>query len=592
MSGFEQGAGVTLSIGTAWTAYEVFSGLARGTIGVDLLALSAMGLALGMRAWWTGLVIVLMFVGGRLLERFAMMRARKGLEALLGHAPTQVHVMRNGVTVDIRLEGVRAGDVVLVKPQEIIPVDGVIVRGTTSVDESSMTGEPLPVYKDMHDHVVSGTVNVDAAIEVRATSTGSDTAYGRVAELMKRAEQDKGHFVRLADRWSGWFTLASYTIAAVGYAHTGSLETVLAVLVVATPCPLLLAVPIAVLTGISRSASIGVMMKHGGALEALARAHTLFFDKTGTLTFGSPRLESVDALDSVSREELIRLATSLEQFSTHVLGKTLVEEARQSGIDSLFPSNVREVVGQGVVGEMEGDVYRIGRKTFLEQEGVVFPASVVAAWNTSHARGIRQVYLSRGTVLIGVFAFTDIVRPSMHDMIAGLRKEGVQRISMLTGDVAPVARRLARELELDSVVADCLPEDKVRAIEDARQQGSGTVVMVGDGVNDAPALARADVGVALGVHASTVSSEAADIVIVVDTTDRLLDALRIAKQTYRVAKRGIGLGIGLSAVCMIAGATGRLTPFVGAWMQEGIDVTVVLYVLFAGRMQIIKKSAL
>ncbi len=568
---------ITLFAGIALSGWRILRQAFEGRIGVDVIAISAMAVSALLGQWIAGNIILLMLSGGEALERYAAQRARRHLTHLLSGLPTVAHRKTARGLTDISVEEVELEDTLVVKPGEIVPVDGVISHGSSTIDESLLTGEPLAVDKGVHDRVLGGSVNQSGLLEMRATAVAGGSQYQRIVVLVREAERNKAPFVRLADRYSLMFTLVTFSLAVAAWLLSGDSLRALAVLVVATPCPLILATPIAILSGMSRAARDGVIMRSGGALETLARVRAFVFDKTGTLTFGSPAIKNIVSF-GVPETDVLRIAASLDQASSHVLARVLVTYASAHQVDLSFPKQFKEIIGKGVQGVVDGKTYTFGRVSFLEEHGLRIPADALAENEKRKEKGLRTVYLADQKKAIGGVTFADTIRPGLKPFFQSLAGSGVQKVEMLTGDKKTVAEDIGKKIGIRSVKGECLPEDKVHEIRKLQKQYEA-VAMVGDGVNDAPALAVADVGIAMGANGSGVAAESADIVITVDDVTRTGDALSIARQTMKIAKTGIFLGIGLSFLLMILAALGFLPPVYGAVAQEIVDIIVILQAL-------------
>lgn len=559
----------------------VVAGLRRGRAGVDVIAVLALAGTLAVGEYFAGAVIAVMLTGGRALEARAGARARRELHALVARAPQVVHRYEDGGLHDPPLASVEAGQVLLVKPGEVVPVDGLVERGSAVLDESALTGEAVPVERRPGDYVRSGVVNAGGPFDLRATAAAADSTYAGIVRLVAQAQPDTAPFVRLADRYALAFLPAALLLAAGAWAVSGEPVRAVAVLVVATPCPLILAAPVAIVGGLSRAARRGVVVKGGGALEQLAEAEVLLLDKTGTLTVGQPTLVEVIArgTGTVAEEGVLRLAASLEQASPHVLGSALVRSARARGLPLALPEAVEEVPGSGVRGRVEGVEVAVGRLGWVG--GPRPPAWARAALRRAERDGLLCTFVRTGADVAGALLFDDPVRPDARRTLWSLRREGIRRIVMVTGDRADTAEIVGTALGVDTVLAECDPSDKVHAVELERRRGR--TVMVGDGVNDAPALVAAHLGVAMGARGSTASSEAADIVLTVDRLGRLGEAMGIARRARRIARQSVLLGMGLSLAAMAVAAGGGLTPAAGAVLQEGIDLAAILNALRAVR---------
>lgn len=551
----------------------MIASLRRGRPGVDLIAVLALAGTLAVGELFAGAVIAVMLTGGRALEARASARAERELHALVARAPRVVHRHENGDLTSPPLESVLPGDLLLVQPGEVVPVDGLVERGSAVLDESALTGEPLPVERQPGDYVRSGVLNAGGAFDLRATAAAADSTYAGIVRLVQQAGADSAPFVRLADRYALAFLPLTLTLAVAAWVLSGELVRAVAVLVVATPCPLILAAPVAVVAGLSRAAKRGVVVKGGGALEQLAGAQILLLDKTGTLTIGHPTLVDVvtDPSGRLAAPEVLRLAASLEQASPHVIAAALVLGARGRQLALEVPDDVEEVAGQGVAGSVSGVKVALGRLGWVSPGPP--PAWVRNALRRAELDGLLATFVSVGDELSGALLFDDPVRTDARRTLWRLRRDGIRRIVMVTGDRSETAQIVGTALGIDAVLAECAPADKVHAVELERRRGS--TVMVGDGINDAPALAAANLGVAMGARGSTASSEAADVVLTVDRLDRLGEAMRIARRTRRLARQSVLAGMALSVAAMAVAALGGLPPAAGALVQEVIDLAAV-----------------
>ncbi|GHD62856.1 heavy metal translocating P-type ATPase [Jeongeupia chitinilytica] len=546
---------------------------------VDVLALLAIGGALLLGENLTAAAIALMLASGRALEEYAQARAQREMAALLAHAPRQANRYEGDQVVQIGLEAICRGDRLLVRAGETIPVDGSLL-GPAELDEAALTGEALPVSRQSGETALSGTVNAGAAFDMVATTAAADSTFAGVVRLVETARQRRSSAERLADRYALWFVPLTVAIAGTAWLLSGDPLRMLAVLVVATPCPLILAVPVAIVSGMSSCARRGVLVKDGRALEQLAQAHTLFFDKTGTLTSGRARLVAIESDPAFGPDEVLRLAASLDQACKHVLAEAVVSAARERGLCLSLPTRVEEAAGAGVRGIVQGQAIVVGNFPFVSETAPTLPAWVPAFLRRLGFDGVTGVFVSVEGRICGGLQFADEIRPDTPRALRLLRKAGVTRITMLTGDHREVAETFGAVLGVDALCAEQKPADKLAAIEATRAAGR-IVIMVGDGVNDAPALQAADVGVAMGARGVAAASEAADVVLLVDRLDRLADALLIAIRARRIAVQSVSVGMGLSGVAMLFAAFGFLPPLIGAVLQEAIDVAVILNALRA-----------
>ena len=557
---------------------SVAKDLIHGETGVDLIALLAMAGSLVLGQYLAGAVIGLMLSGGQALERFASARARRELSALVARAPRIVHRYAAGELTSPSISEVREGDRLLVKPGEVVPVDGLVTSSVAVLDESALTGEAMPVPHLASDRVRSGAVNAGAPFDMRALTTAEESTYAGIVRLVREAQQSKAPFVRLADRYALWFLPLTLVIAGIAFLVSGDPVRALAVLVVATPCPLILAAPVAIVAGISRAAHRGVIVKGGGALETLARVRTLVFDKTGTLTAGSPSVASIEAFGELDPIDLLRLAASLDQVSPHVFADGIVAAARERRLTLDFPESVQEHPGRGIEGMVAGRRVSLGQARWLLGMRPM-PERGAEVRRRIDADGASAVFVAVDGQLAGALVMVDPVRGETPDALRILRQVGIDRIVLLSGDRQDVARSVGASLGVDAVLSEHTPEQKVEAV--GRERERAVTVMVGDGVNDAPALAAADVGIAMGARGSTASSEAADAVIVVDRLDRVAEAVLIARHARNIAVQSVVAGMVLSIAGMLLATAGVLAPVAGAFFQEAIDVAVILNALRA-----------
>lgn len=567
------------ALGIVPAAWAMLAALRNRRLGVDVMALLALVGALLVHEYLAGAVITVMLTTGRALEAHAAGRARRDLHALLDRTPRVAHRYAPGAVETVDLADVRRGDLLLVRAGEVVPVDGLVEGGTAIVDESALSGEPLPVDRREGDTVRSGTVNAGAPFDLRATTSARDSTYAGIVRLVSSAEASSAPFVRLADRYAGAFLVVSLALAGAAWIASGELVRAVAVLVVATPCPLILAAPVAITAGIARSARRGVVVKGGGALERLARSEVLLFDKTGTVTAGSPALTEIVTAEGVDPADVLALTASLEQASPHVVAGAVVRAARARGITLDVPRDVHEAPGDGVRGTVRGHEVAAGKATWIAP----LPRArwVRAARRRADLDGTLAVFVEVDGTAVGALLLEDPIRPDASRTIRRLRRDGIRRVVMVTGDHVDAAQTVGAVIGVDEVLAERTPAEKVDAVR--FEQRRGPTVMVGDGINDAPALAVADVGVAIGARGATASSEAADVVLTVDRLDRVGEALVIARRSRRIALESVVAGIGMSIAAMIAAAFGLLPPAWGALLQEAIDVAVIVNALRALR---------
>jgi heavy metal translocating P-type ATPase len=550
---------------------------------VDVIAVLALAGALAVGEFFAGAMITVMLASGQLLEARAEARARRELRLLLERSPRTARRLHGNGVVDVPVDDVARGDRLLVRTGDVVPVDGRLLTPAT-LDESTLTGEPLPVERPPGQEVRSGVVNAGEPCELLATATATDSTYTGLVRLVEQAQASSAPFVRIADRLAVVFVPVTLALAGVAWAVSADPVRAVAVLVVATPCPLLLAAPIAFIAGLSRAARIGVVIKGGSALERLAGSRVVLFDKTGTLTRGRPQVTDVATPPGgIGSEELLRLAGSLDRVSPHVLATAIVSAATARGLALEMPEQVVEEHGHGIRGRVGNHEVRLGKASWIVPGAL--PAWVRRVRRRAGLAGSITVFVAVDGRPAGALLLEDVIRPDAPRMVRALRDAGLQRVVLVSGDRADIAEAVGRIVRTDAVLADRSPADKITAIEAERE--TGTTLMVGDGVNDAPALAAADVGVALAARGATASSEAADVVLTVDRVDALADAILIAQRSRRIARQAVGVGMGLSLAAMGLAAVGLLPPAVGAVLQEGIDVLAIALALRAvlpGRM--------
>ena len=572
---------VGLLLTAAVPVWQTVRNMLRGEFAADVVAILAIVSAAALQQPFAGLVVVLMLTGGAALERYAEGRAGAAVSALEQAAPRQAHIRdSDGSVRDVPAESVRVGDHLLVRPGELIPCDGTIVAGRSHVDASAITGEPLAVPVTVGSRVVSGSANLDGPLTMQATAIAGESQYLRIVQLVRNAQGSKAPLQRIADRAAVWFTPVTLLICAVTYAITRDSDRVLSVLMVATPCPLILATPIAIIGGINRCARRQIIIRTGGALEALAQVTTAVFDKTGTLTRGQPAVEQVRVLHGFDEQRVLRLAGAVDFGSGHQLARPLVKHAE--GIVGSLPtaSDVVEAAGRGIAGRVDGVLVRVGSQAWLREQ---LPASSAPSLDALEGSGDGvRAFVAIGDAPAATIEFADSLRDGLPQFFRDLRALGVTRTVMLSGDHAANVTAVAQELGITEARGDLLPEDKVRVVRELQSAGE-RVAMIGDGTNDAPALSTAEVGIALAGHGGGITAEAADVVLLVDEITRVADAIRASRDTMRIARQSIGVGLGLSAVGMLVAAGGYLTPTMGALGQEVIDVAVILNALRAAR---------
>ena len=546
---------------------EMIKTLRSGRYGVDLLAIIAIISTLVIGQYWASLIIIVMLVGGESLEDYAAHRASRELHKLLENSPTFAHKKVGDSYEDTPIDAIEIDDVFLVKASEVVPIDGVVLEGDSWFDESSLTGESEPVTKAIGDDVLSGSINGETAVLIQASKKASDSQYQKIVQLVKESEATPAQFVRLADRYAVPFTIVSLLIAGAAWLISGDMTRFAEVLVVASPCPLILAAPIAFVGGMSRSSRNGLLVKNGTTIEKLSLAKTVAFDKTGTLTTGILQVKSITPEKTEhSEDDLLQIAAALEIGSNHILAKSLVKLATEKDLALLAVADLRESTGLGLSGVIDNKTYRIGRANFANAEDEKVNGTAV--------------FISEDDVFIGKILFEDKIRPESQHVIERLKAQDVQHILMLTGDNQKTAELVAGELDITEMHAGLMPSEKIGILKELPETHR-PMVMVGDGVNDAPALALSDVGIALGASGSTVASESADVVVLRNDLNLVPESIKISRETMKVAKEAVLIGIFICIALMLIASTGILPAMIGALLQEVIDTVSILYALKA-----------
>ena len=554
--------------------FEIASAIRRGELGLDIVAALSMTAALAVGEALAAAIVALMYAGGKYLESFADRRARREMTALLARAPRLALRHRNGTLEQVAIEAIVPGDRLVVRRGDVVPVDGVVAVGLAVLDQSALTGESLPVELTAGGSVMSGSSNVGDAFDLTASRGAAESTYAGIVRLVEAAQRAKAPMSRLADRYAMFFLVVTVVMAAGAWLWTGDAIRAVAVLVVATPCPLILAVPVAIVSGLSRAAKHGVLVKGGKALETLAHIRSLVIDKTGTLTHGHARIVSVEAT-GFAPDEVVRIAASLDQASKHVIAQAIVAEAHKRGLRLSVPTAVVEQPGEGIEGFVDGRRAIVGGLSFVTAR----LAGAGAALQLPAKPGAVMAAVAIDGRLAGQFVLADELRTETAAVLRALRRLGVERIVVATGDRREVAEAVTAGLPIDAVRAELTPDQKVMVVLSERKHGA--VMMAGDGVNDAPALAAADVGLALGASGTAASAEAADVVLLVDQLDRVVTGIEIAQRSRFIAVESVIAGIGLSLAGMVAAAFGHITPVEGALFQEAIDIAVILNALRA-----------
>src|SRR5579885_1949353 len=571
---------VTLLVGGSPIVWQTFRGILHKHFASDIVAMMAIIASIILNDAFPGVIIVLMQSGGKALEDYAYKRATSSLDVLLSRSPKTAIRKEDHVLNTINVSDIQVNDVLVIRPGDLIPVDGNIVSSEAHIDESSLTGEPLSRTKKLGDQVFSGTVNVGKAFEIRATKRSEESQYSKIVKLVKKAQEEKAPIQRLADKYAVWFTPLTLGISAIGWLLTNNFETILSVLVVATPCSLIFATPVAIISGINKAAKAGIIVKSGSAIEQVGKTEVVVFDKTGTITFGTPNVERIISFGDVPPDEILRKTASLEQLSSHPIATMITRKGEEKFGRLQIPKNFREISGAGVEGYVEGEYILVGAPSIFENLGSEISKYFGDVNNQIKTEGRMIAFVGINNKLSGAIVFGDKIRLEVPQMIQNLKKDGIKQTILLTGDNFVNAKNIAAEAGMSSFKAELLPEQKVVEIKKLKQSFD-TVIMVGDGINDAPALAASTVGIAMGSRGTAISAEAADVVLLVDNVSKVANTIEIGKRTITVAKQSIFVGLGLSFVLMGIAALGYLPPAIGALLQEGLDISVILNALRA-----------
>lgn len=553
---------------------EMIKVLKSGNFGVDLLAIISITATIIAKNYWAALIILIMLTGGDSLEDFASKKASADLSLLLDNSPKTAHIVNKSQIKDVIADTVPIGATLLIKPGETVPVDGIIIKGESNFDESSMTGESRLIKRKVDDSIISGAVNTDRPIYIKTQKLAKDSQYQTLVNLVKNANLKPARFVRLADQYALPFTIISLIIGIAAALIAKDPNRFVQVIVVASPCPLILAAPVAIVSGMSRITRHGIILKSGTSLEKLAKAKAAYFDKTGTLTKGKLNVTQIVSTAHLSKSKLLNYFYNLEINSNHIMGQAIVAAAKsQNSTQQMSFENIKEITGQGIEANKDNQLYRIGKLEFvtnLKSEQIKY----------HQLTDTSQVFLAIDNQVQGYVLLQDQLRPEAPQTIQDLKKLGINHLAMITGDQPATAQKIAQEVGLTNVFSQCRPQDKITLIKDAPSE-QRPLIMVGDGVNDAPAIAAADVGIAMGDSSASAASQTADVVIVKNDLHTLLNAINISRYTMKIARQSVLIGIIICTALELICATGIIPVIVGALLQELIDTTSILWALRA-----------
>ncbi|MCT6892861.1 MAG: cadmium-translocating P-type ATPase [Bombilactobacillus mellifer] len=553
---------------------EMIKVLKSGNFGVDLLAIISITATIIAKNYWAALIILIMLTGGDSLEDFASKKASADLSLLLDNSPKTAHIVKKSQIKDVLADTVPIGATLLIKPGETVPIDGIIIKGESDFDESSMTGESRLIKQKIDDNIISGAVNTDRPVYIKTQKLAKDSQYQTLVNLVKNANLKPARFVRLADQYALPFTIISLIIGIAAAFIAKDPNRFVQVVVVASPCPLILAAPVAIVSGMSRITRHGIILKSGTSLEKLAKAKAAYFDKTGTLTKGKLNVTQIVSTAHLSKSKLLNYFYNLEINSNHIMGKAIVAAAKsQNSTQQMGFENIKEITGQGIEANKDDQLYRIGKLEFVtnsQSEQIKY----------HQLTDTSQVFLAIDNQVQGYILLQDQLRPEAPQTIQDLKKIGINHLAMITGDQPATAQKIAQEVGLTNVFSQCRPQDKITLIKDAPSE-QRPLIMVGDGVNDAPAIAAADVGIAMGNSSASAASQTADVVIVKNDLHTLLNAINISRYTMKIARQSVLIGIIICTILELICATGIIPVIAGALLQELIDTTSILWALRA-----------
>lgn len=572
---------VTLIIGGIPIILDTVRNMIHRHFAADIIAMLAIITAILSNEALPGVVIVIMQSGGKALEDHAFRKASTSLNALLARSPQTANRKKNNIIEVIDVNSIKIGDLLIVRPGDLVPVDGHVIDNNAVIDESALTGEPIPKTKKVSDPLFSGTVNVGDAFEMITDKVNAESQYSKIVQMVRKAQEEKAPIQRLADKYAVWFTPITIFISLFGWIITGKLETILSVLVVATPCSLIFATPIAIISGINKAAKLGIIVKSGISLEQIGKADTIVFDKTGTITLGTPRIEKIIEIDNVNSDDILLKAACIEQLSSHPAAKVITQKAQEKFGKLPIPNNFHEIAGIGVEGFLNGEHIVVGSQSIFENKRDIQSLEKISDLKKQiQFKGKMLAFVNINNTPVGIIVFGDILRSGVKSMIKYFQKFGVKETVILSGDSYENSQIIAQEAGVTSFEANLLPEHKVISIKNLLKRHKN-VIMIGDGINDAPALAVSTVGIAMGAHGTAISAEAADIVLLVDDVTKVRAIIEISKKTIHIAKQSIYIGLGASFIFMVIASFGLIPPTIGALIQEILDVAVILNALRA-----------
>lgn len=552
----------------------LFSTISNRKLNAEVLVGIALFASLWVGEYIAGAMVALMMNIGELLEELTITKTGHAIRSLMSLAPDKARVVRDGTEKEVVVEELVVDDMVIVRPGERVPTDGVVSAGTSEVDQSAITGESMPILKEAGDDVFGGTMNQLGALEIRVTRVGGDTTLARIVQLVMAAQQEKPPIERIADRFAAWFTPAMLTLAAVVWGCTGEVLRAVTVLVVACPCAMVIATPTAVVAGIGNAARKGILIRGGSVLEQIGSLTTVVFDKTGTLTSGRPKVEDVTGFSGQGADVVLQRAACAEKYSGHPLAEAIVRYAVEKEIAVASPEATTVCAGRGLVARYGNQQLLVGNRELMVDYGVALNDEAASFLKTSAEAGATGVLVAQGGILLGGIAIIDTPRPEAASTIKRLRQIGIKRTLMLTGDSERVAASVGAKSGVDQIFANLLPEDKLAHIQQLKRAGE-VVAMVGDGINDAPSLAEADIGIAMGVVGSDVAIEAADIALTTDNLERVVEAVALSRKTIANIRQSFAISLVINVAALILASIGGIGPVAGAVIHNIGSIVVV-----------------
>ena len=553
-------------LGASLIAHSAVTSILGGVFGIDLLATIAVAASVAVGEYVAAAVVALMLGGGEVMESYASKRASKAIQKLIEDSPKTAVVIREGREIVVRIEDVKLGETVIVKPGERIPVDGIVLKGQASINQASVTGESLPVDKSQGDTAYSGTIVELGALELKVTAVGEESTYGRIISMVKEAEENRAPIERVADKYARYFTPIILALGLGVFLYTRDLLRVASVFVIACPCALTLATPTAVIASMGNSARRGILIRNGESLEKLSRVDTLVLDKTGTITTGHPKVVDMKAFHDQPESEVIRLAAIAERYSEHPIARAILRKAEEMGLKPEAPSEFEVEPGLGVRVESESGLITVGNRKMLEKYSIPVNEEATGCMPNQPATQ-NVVFVARDKRIVGVLCVSDALRDNVRETLRQVKLNGVGRTVMLTGDNEYVAKMVGEQIGVDDIVSNVLPAGKVDYVHRLRET-SHRVAMVGDGINDAPALAEADVGIAMGITGKDVTIETASVVLPSDNVDRLPTLLKIGRETMKIIKQNIVFAMTVNVLGIALSVNGSIPPLLASVIHE------------------------